>query len=382
MNAICVVETPLQFLSVCSLILSRDNCFQYDLVIRDIFEGAAALAHKARETELFSEVFVASYRVHEGRKPGIRYLVGSIVAQDKQRDRFYEAAPALSGRNYDMLICGSVTFFTKDVKQFCSPDGWSEFVDDGTGSHTGNVFQTFLCLDSILASSSPASFKNRLKEAMRRLLAQILPKKFFFDIRAVHLFNPLPEEKARFSGGLVGELTFQDCQELLPCGSPAGVRCKPYIFLTLPEKACSVETTQIEVDIAALLNELLIGRMTIRLHPRRTAVDFQGGEFDIDQGLSVWELMIAEGFVNENTVLIGFASSAQTMPKYLKNIEPWVIFLHRMIPFAGSVSVYETIYEDLRGRYLHPQKVVAPRSVEELVDLVKKIESTGLDVGI
>lgn len=76
-------------------------------------------------------------------------------------------------------------------------------------------------------------------------------------------------------------------------------------------------------------------------------------------------------------ILVGFSSGCMVYPKYCFLQEPYVIFLHRLYGQDSGLCIREAqVYmENLRVCYQNPEKISAPRSLEEMDYILAKIKT-------
>lgn len=119
----------------------------------------------------------------------------------------------------------------------------------------------------------------------------------------------------------------------------------------------------------------------VRFHPRDLDRDRLNGIFHIDDSKGIWEL-ICQYSITEKHILVGAGSTAQLAPKLFYNIEPWIIFTHRLYSFdkrfKGNFLVFEQLANNIRNKYNSKNKVLIPNNLSELeMSIVSAIEHEG-----
>lgn len=93
-------------------------------------------------------------------------------------------------------------------------------------------------------------------------------------------------------------------------------------------------------------------------------------KFDICNNM--WEIE-CQNTITDNHILVSFFSTAAFTPKLLYSKEPYVIFLYKILG-VEFFNADELVY-CLRSTYSNPQKVILPKSIDELGAIIKKLES-------
>lgn len=91
-----------------------------------------------------------------------------------------------------------------------------------------------------------------------------------------------------------------------------------------------------------------------------------------DSGIPM-EVLYARMDDLENRILISYTSSAVFTPKIMFGMEPVVISLHRLLSGTRGSGIFEGIYQKFRGIYADQDRVMAPDSIEELTECVRRI---------
>ena len=89
----------------------------------------------------------------------------------------------------------------------------------------------------------------------------------------------------------------------------------------------------------------------------------------------MWEVSCADGSVTENSVLFGYGSTAQSNPKKMFGLEPYIVSLHRLLSDSINKRYAEETFKNLKGLYVNKNKVVAPDSTDDLEEIVDRLLS-------
>lgn len=80
--------------------------------------------------------------------------------------------------------------------------------------------------------------------------------------------------------------------------------------------------------------------------------------------------------ITDQNILISAFSTAQFMPKIMKDAEPTIIFTYRLLfsslddPFLKD---FAKLIDDFRGLYRNPDKIYVPATFEELETILSQI---------
>ena len=86
-----------------------------------------------------------------------------------------------------------------------------------------------------------------------------------------------------------------------------------------------------------------------------------------------WELICSKE-INDNTVLIGVFSTAQFSPKELYNIEPYIIFLYKIIkPVGIDIKAIDEMTALLKNTYRNKTKIIIPNNIDEFIQNIANI---------
>ena len=349
--------------------VSRLECC--DLVLYEGFAEAHSLVERVRATGLFNEVWGVVPFYPEYHHLGTTYLKESFFQPLESKVRFYSGCPFLEGRNYDVFMCACANRLSLDAKRYCVPRGYSIFFDDGAGSHSGNVFKNFACFDTSLASFRLSlDKKERLKSLARRVACVAVGKEACFNIKQIWLLGPTETEEKAFRGVEVRRIPLDDASGVVARALGGGSDPHRYegvrhIYLVssgfLPE-----ETLRWEQKLIEELDKKLGGKLYLRLHPNRSSDDFPDMLERILPRDDLWELLIGEGVINDESVLYGLCTTAQMTPKTIYGLEPTLVMLYRLVSPQGlPITDFGQMAGDLQHRYHHRERVIIPETEDE-----------------
>jgi hypothetical protein len=123
-----------------------------------------------------------------------------------------------------------------------------------------------------------------------------------------------------------------------------------------------------ENKVLEILKEHFGNRLILRRHP--IMKNEKKGDFRYDEDYDMWELVVAERITNNN-ILISSYSTAQMTPKLLFGKEPRVVFLYNILSPQKNIRL-EQSYTDFNNLYCNAQRVIAPKTIEELTAFLEQ----------
>ena len=111
----------------------------------------------------------------------------------------------------------------------------------------------------------------------------------------------------------------------------------------------------------------------VRLHPRQK--DLVYGNADMDTINNMWELECFNT-ITDNHVLMSFYSTVQFTPKMMGNVEPYLIFLYKLLltDMEGNEG-FEVMVNEIKNNYSNPDKIYVPDSIEELRKIIESLKN-------
>lgn len=371
---LCIAETPLQIISlVCIFSTPKNRDFgECDVVVTKTFRGSEEMAQRVIEEKIFSEVILIeqydiSYR-HVTLDSYFRWVFGGR----KLRNRFYKKCGLIGKGQYDILLCASTTRLVLDSKHYSVSKGFTVFFDEGSGSHNGRVFQG-VCPDSVLSPTVQMSCGEKIKTTVKRLVGDIFPSTKF-NIKQIHLLSVGEREKEIYQGVEIVPIEYRvHINRLNRLFALNNERDKErIIYLSLPGDV-SDAMKKSEMHLIKMMDRKLDTKLHLQIHPRRDM-----GEFDLYQDSILpsnepWEVLVANGLVDDDSILIGFCSSAQLNPKMLYGVEPTLVFLHKMVEESDLSVAFERSVTQIQSIYTQQEKIIIPRNTAEFEAVLESI---------
>ena len=115
--------------------------------------------------------------------------------------------------------------------------------------------------------------------------------------------------------------------------------------------------------------------LLVRVHPM-DKTEYNLPEKIIDRACGNWEL-VSEKTIGNKSVMIGFYSTAQFIPKLLYQREPFVVFFYRLFP--GLVDINELVQMEktigfLKSQYNNKEKILVPESLSEMISMLEGLK--------
>lgn len=353
-------DTPFQTMNCVNFVLHSTDASAgcSDLFIYHQFRHSHEISERIKQSGVFNNVydiepykkypsliqkFVTIYRLFLPQK--------AIQAACSQKLR-------LSQKKYQKLCISFPTPFTLGL-HMAFPHADVYHIEDGLGSYGGNITTDYssklfhfinqfmycgeLDLHPVACYLSAPAFSKNTMEGENRELPCLKPgpeldtMQNIFDYHANHIY----QNKA--------------------------------VYLTQPLDDRSIYRPEQEKRLIEIVKEKLAGRVIVRIHPRQTEEDFAGIEKDTYGNL--WELECVNQITDQN-ILISAFSTAQFMPKIMKDAEPTIIFTYRLLfsslddPFLKD---FAKLIDDFRGLYRNPDKIYVPATFEELETILSQI---------
>lgn len=106
----------------------------------------------------------------------------------------------------------------------------------------------------------------------------------------------------------------------------------------------------------------------LRMHPRQSA--FAVGQMQPDTSRNSWELMCIDE-ITEDHILVGWFSTAQVVPKFILDKEPWLVFYYPIYQRNADTesdvyASFDQLVDRLKKSYRAPEKIVTVGAIESL----------------
>ena len=348
-------DTPIQVLNAMNLKETYYKDFESDIYIYNQFNSASRIYDRLLKNGMFSNVFLINpFRKYSStvqkvvtiKRMAFPYGVLSKYCTQKKVIR----------KRYDVIAFSFITPFTISLFGVAKA---SEFIllEDGIGTYVNNILDDYT--SSIFKKIAAHTYYGNIfvpekiavynPDMLKRHNVTVLKleSNFSYDLR----------EKTEFVFGYQDNMFYKD---------------NKIVYLTQPlqeNKEFSAEKAEKIIQVLRKSKDNIV----IRVHPRDNEDYYK--EFSRDLVNNLWELECIHQ-ISDESILIGGYSTTQFMPKILKNTEPYIIFLYKLL-FDNLESTYwkntEIFIEKFRNSYSHPNKIIIPQSVDELEEVLDKI---------
>lgn len=348
-------DTPLQVLNAINLKETHFAECEGTLFIYNQFQSAKEIEQRLQETNIFKYVYLVSkykeYPTFLQKLATLKRLLFPYATLKK----YTEGATKINKYKYSYVAFSFITTFSLTVFGMAKTDSFLQ-LEDGMGTYVGDILNDY----------TSGLFKKIITHTNYRNVIQ--PKK-------VCLYNPQMRNSDVPVLKLENNFSKEMCKKIehvygyKPNHMYENSRC---IYLTQPFEETKGYIEKNGQSINKTLYEYR-DETLVRLHPREKEGSYEAFATDLFKNL--WELECIHQ-IGEKHILVGAFSTTQLMPKVLKNKEPYVVFLYKIL-FEDTENEYWqdiTRFIDMFSSfYSKPERIYIPESVEEFKDILSKI---------
>ena len=374
--AVC---TPLQLfgaIQVRNQLLS-EHAVPADLFLYDEFKGARDAAETLRNSKLFDRVFLVPEDFPTGSLPMVREYLRLIFLEGSCRKKFNDVFP-VGEAAYSEFFCANprnIIF----LKWFAAQDdSHVNLLYEGMGSYAGTIMGYFTIKNSTVAPQFRSKLKKQvLKQDLKGVLECLDTRGFFFDPVRMFVIDDLPELHEMYPG-----------MEIVPMIIDPGLLTKMggYFSIVNPELYSAnkvfflgthdnVVPSAVQFDLAAAAARALGCTVVFRAHPKNPSVSQVDEGIVLDETGNLWELVCFDGMLDQDAVLIGFASTAQFQPKQLLGQEPLIISLQLLMEPSIIRDRLDLAARLVERTYSNKQRMFIPSTVEEYEEALAAIRA-------
>lgn len=353
------VDTPLQILNSVNFVLndtkgSKNNS---DIYIYHQFRGSDELSKELKKSGVFNNVYdIDVYKKY----PSPINKIATIYRLFAPKQAIKSAARGkvhMNKKLYSYVCASFPTSFTTGL-HMAYPRADVLLIEDGVGSYFGNIVDDYST--GIFKFIDKFFFSNEMS---------IQPKE-------IYLSNP-QLSKNNIHGKLcklekISDENIDKIEKIFNYKENSLYTENQVTYLTQPldEKEGFIKDNEIKIE---KIIENVFGLSAVaRIHPRHTNIKLE--KMSIDNYTNLWELECIKQITDEN-VLIGAFSTAQFMPKILKNAEPTIIFTYKLLFKNLNDEFWQetsSFIESFKSLYSDPSKIFVPETVEEFEEILKK----------
>lgn len=354
------VDTPLQTLNCVNFVLNdtKGSKGNSDIYIYHQFKGSDELSVRLKDSGVFNNVYdVDVYKKYPSILNKFVTIFRLFLPARAIRAAARQKIP-MSKKSYAYIGVSFPTSFTTGL-HMAYPRAQVLLIEDGTGSYFGNIVDDYAT--GIFKFIDRFFFGNELSiQPSEVYLSNPQLSKNQIDSKLCRL-----EMIQKENLGVI-EKVFDYKQNRLYTENKA-------VYLTQPldEKVGFIKEN--EKKIEDMLSAAFPSDIVARIHPRHFGAVFEN--MCPDTFANLWELECVEQITDEN-ILIGAFSTAQFMPKLLKNAEPTIIFTYKIL-FNNLTDDFwqgtQKFIEDFKTLYSAPQRIHTPETLEELQQLLNDL---------
>ena len=382
-----VATTPYQLFSLACLLTNdefRDSAENH-LIILHQFDSAENLAGKMYEEQLVDGYALVEPYYKSGTIAGMSYIPKYMIDHGKMRKGLIEQLDSIRlplQDSYYELYIPYPSRLVLDLKDYFARSASIYLYDEGTGTYNGSITCHFTMNKYLFKGSEKIAKASKKKKLMHALVNLMTRGHYSLTLSGVYVFQPgsfldgdfpgievyaipLPDEKSK---KILTEIFLKGSSNLYARG-----HC---VFLGNNNAIFNIDNLdEIQDDCLTIAGEHLRTQVVFRPHPlEKKLPGMLGKNVVMDASRSMWEALCLAGFIDDHSILIGFASSAQITPNFLFGLEPTIVFIDKLVKTQNYIwaSAYETV-ELLTARYKNKDRIYTPNTFEEYAAVLSGI---------
>ena len=354
MVKICFIcETPLHILNCMNYIANQDEFCdpEIDIYVGRKFSGSEELAQRLRKTEMVHRVYTYLFDMN---RASVFEKATAIVSPRKFIANGIDGAFDPRCLDYDYV---NFAFFgpMPYAMVYANKRAKVRYFEDGLGTYVGtSATADFSLLRKALYLLTGTDYTRLFKpEALFVNNKAMCKSSVTSDIRQL---MPLADADESFLEKLFYVFAYK------PNPIYAERKC---VYLSRANDSCKPEIDAMDRMVEEAL-AAFSDKFVLRMHPRQK--DFRVGRMLPDTARTSWEL-ICVNEITEDHILVGWFSTAQVIPKFILDKEPWLVFYYPI--YQRNSETADVVYEsfdrmitELKTSYRNPEKVVMIDSVE------------------
>ncbi len=256
---------------------------------------------------------------------------------------------------YDVIVVSSSALVFEMCMHYFKHDSLY-YIEDGSGNYIGGV--------KSLATSKSRAFVQKILFKSEPIKKMYVNKMELCDVNEAQELCSIEGKPETEFMDFLQNIFCNDAIELLYEKDDA-------IFLDRPEATFTETQVYKNNEIKDLCFEYFGESFIQRRHPRDRSLPSKYKRND--NRTIMWEYVCKEE-ITDNSVLLGYFSTAQITPKILYNKEPYIIFLYKMYGKQETIQV-ERFIERFKACYEKDAKIFIPSDMAELESALKRIMS-------
>lgn len=359
-GACFICTSPYQLIGAIGIAKKLDT--DSDLYISGEFPGYDVMADRLRKYDVFSGVYVADSKdvMAKGKLASIKmtFFSEKSLSAFLPEDASYDSCYVSSRSTLKATMLGVLRKRNPDMRRIV--------FEDGLGTYSGK--------DTLIRASST-------RGKIEKLLGRDLDDPSKIDIMAflpelVSLPGALSNKEIKQQPRIeLNDESRAMLADVFGTGD-AQVIDEKYIIFDSKRRGddldlLSAEEKDIMDRCYEIVKKYAGDDVVCKPHPKSTEESSAGIKIYPNQGIPMEALYLGMNGL-EDRVLVSHVSTAIFTPKIILDCEPRVICLHKILKGNVISENFTGIYEMFRNTYRDKDRVIAPESIEELEDQLKR----------
>lgn len=354
------VDTPLQMLNSVNFVLndtkgSKNNS---DIYIYHQFRGSNELSRQLKESGIFNNVYdIDVYKKYPSLINKIATIYRLLFPTNAIKAAARGKVP-MNKKSYSYMCASFPTSFTTGM-HMAYPKADVLLIEDGTGSYFGNIVDDYST--GIFKFIDKFFFANEMS---------IQPKEIYLSNPQLSK-NNIDSKICKLEK--ISDENIDKIEKIFAYKENNLYTENRVVYLTQPldEKEGFVKDNEIKIE--SMIENIFASSAVARIHPRHANAKFE--RMCVDTYANLWELECIKQ-ISDRNILIGAFSTAQFMPKILKNAEPTIVFTYKLLFKNPDDEFWQetgSFIESFKSLYSDQNKIFVPETVGEFEELLKKI---------
>ena len=353
-----ICHTNYTLLNCINIVLNGNGSFDADLYVEYMQDSMYQIIDNLKQMQIFANIYEDSLcNIRNQKKGKITHFIKKCLLYKSIRNKYYYLKyrfnidrDIIDSIDYDAVFTSFLDYNSWHL-MYISNNSKLHFYEEGISTY----------LTGIIGCDESAPGLMILKRLLNLSV---------YDFKIESIYLNCPEAYKLNEGYIIKKISFQNDEftnELLTkvfYGDYTKYKSKHIIVLSQPTEEF-YRSFQIVKNSLNGRNDYLI-----RLHQGEEENEYAGYNFTNDNLL--WE-MICGNYVNENTVLVGYNSTALITPKILHNKEPKIVFMFNLIGDTKGTTMSYKYYELLKDLYTDKNKVFLPKNYSEFIGAINNI---------
>lgn len=354
-NVAIYVDSDFQLMSAIKFSLRKEYGNNVDLFISGEIAEVEGKAKKLEQNLVFRKVYqVRAVRYDKNKyKRKLKSIISTINKSSFSRYLDQKDIEEIRARHYQLILMSCASLSCEMFRNFVSHDELG-YIDDGYGSYFFDIYTATI---------------GKMRQTITRLLRRKERPLYLFVNNKSNCFSTTTNEILDL--GEVNDEILSICKALYgKDGADSIYKNDDVVYLTQPMNGGKT-VSETEDRVIQCINEAFGDRLIIRDHPR---TEMRKDSYRHDTQRALWEYVCFNSIVDSN-ILISMGSTAQITPRLISGKQPCLIFLYMLyVSDESSIERFQYSYDKIRQMYDCPEKVIAPRNIDELKQVLLKLK--------